>query len=191
MFLIIRNVYAAFVPEMMSLHTSLHRPTISLSLSIYGSTALCWALSAFLVSWSFTQSVALLGRGISPSQGRYLHTGLHKHRINACLEWDSNPGPPCLSGQSQFMPYTWRPLWSAGLPTTVVIYRRINCAETDGGRSCIICSGISGDLRFMHIWIPCPLSGIRTGDITNVKLEWKWTYCVVQNFRFTRAQQTA
>jgi hypothetical protein len=31
----------------------------------------------------FTQSVGLLGRVISPSCGRYLHTGQHKHRINA------------------------------------------------------------------------------------------------------------
>jgi hypothetical protein len=31
----------------------------------------------------FTQMVGLHGRGISPSQGRYLHTGQHKHRINA------------------------------------------------------------------------------------------------------------
>jgi hypothetical protein len=31
----------------------------------------------------FTQKVGLLGRGISPSQGRYLRTGQHKHRINA------------------------------------------------------------------------------------------------------------
>jgi hypothetical protein len=31
----------------------------------------------------FTQSVVLLGRGISPSQGGYLHTGEHKHRTNA------------------------------------------------------------------------------------------------------------
>jgi hypothetical protein len=30
----------------------------------------------------FTQTVGLLGRGISPSQGLYLHTGQHKHRIN-------------------------------------------------------------------------------------------------------------
>jgi hypothetical protein len=30
----------------------------------------------------FTQSVGLLGRVISPSQGRYLHTGQHKHRIH-------------------------------------------------------------------------------------------------------------
>jgi hypothetical protein len=31
----------------------------------------------------FTQSVGLLSRVISPSQGRYLHTGQHKYRINA------------------------------------------------------------------------------------------------------------
>jgi hypothetical protein len=36
---------------------------------ISGFTALCWALAAFSVSWSYTQSVGLLGRGISPSQG--------------------------------------------------------------------------------------------------------------------------
>jgi hypothetical protein len=41
----------------------------------YGHMALCWALAAF--------SVGLLGRGISPSQGRYLHTEQHKRRINA------------------------------------------------------------------------------------------------------------
>jgi hypothetical protein len=44
------------------------------------------------VSWSYTQSVGLLGRGIGPSQGRYLHTGQHKH-IHPRLEWDSNPRP--------------------------------------------------------------------------------------------------
>jgi hypothetical protein len=37
----------------------------------------------FSVSWSYTQSVGLLGRGISPSQDLYLHTEQHKHRINA------------------------------------------------------------------------------------------------------------
>jgi hypothetical protein len=31
----------------------------------------------------FTQSLGLVGRVISPSQGRYLHTGQHDHRINA------------------------------------------------------------------------------------------------------------
>jgi hypothetical protein len=31
----------------------------------------------------FTQTVGLLGRVISPSQGLYLYTGQHKHRINA------------------------------------------------------------------------------------------------------------
>jgi hypothetical protein len=40
----------------------------------------------------FTQTV---GWGMSPSQGRYLHTWQNKYRIKAhrylCLEWDSNP----------------------------------------------------------------------------------------------------
>jgi hypothetical protein len=31
----------------------------------------------------FTQTVGFLGRVISPFQGRYLHTGQHKHRIKA------------------------------------------------------------------------------------------------------------
>jgi hypothetical protein len=37
----------------------------------------------------FTQTVGLLGRVISPSQGRYLHTGQHKHR-HPCVEWDDH-----------------------------------------------------------------------------------------------------
>jgi hypothetical protein len=43
--------------------------------------------------------------GISPSQGRYLPTERHKHRINAhrhpCLKWDSSPRSQCLSGRRQ------------------------------------------------------------------------------------------
>jgi hypothetical protein len=80
----------------------------------YGSTALCWALTAFSVSWSYTQSVGLLGRGISPSQGLYLDTEQHNHRINAhkyrhpCLEWDSNPRSQRSSELRQFMPWAAR-----------------------------------------------------------------------------------
>jgi hypothetical protein len=38
-----------------------------------------WTLPAFSVSYSYTQSVGVLGRGgVSPSQGRFLHTGQHK-----------------------------------------------------------------------------------------------------------------
>jgi hypothetical protein len=47
------------------------------------------ALQPYVVPWPllhfcnlFTQSVELLGRMFSPSQGRYLHTRQHKHRIN-------------------------------------------------------------------------------------------------------------
>jgi hypothetical protein len=77
-----------------------------LQLSIYGSRALCWGLCRFFSFLSHTQSVRLLGRGISPSQGRYLHTGQNKHRINAhrypFVEWDSNPRSQCLSGRNSF-----------------------------------------------------------------------------------------
>jgi hypothetical protein len=51
-------------------------------LSLYGSTALI-DLDCFFSFLIHSQSVGLLGRGISPSQGRYLHTERHKHRINA------------------------------------------------------------------------------------------------------------
>jgi hypothetical protein len=47
---------------------------LSLYLSIYDSTVLCWTLVAFSVSCSYTETLVLLGAGISPSQGRYLHT---------------------------------------------------------------------------------------------------------------------
>jgi hypothetical protein len=43
----------------------------------------CWTLAAFSDSLFYAQSVGLLGRGMSPSQGPYLHTGQHKHRMNA------------------------------------------------------------------------------------------------------------
>jgi hypothetical protein len=43
-------------------------------LSIYGSTALLLELRRYSVFLSPTQSIGLLGRGISPSQGRYLLT---------------------------------------------------------------------------------------------------------------------
>jgi hypothetical protein len=59
---------------------------LSICLSIYLSIYDCTALADFGRFFSFlmyTQSVGLLGRGISPSQGRYLHTEQHRHRINA------------------------------------------------------------------------------------------------------------
>jgi hypothetical protein len=56
---------------------------VSVCLSVYGSAALFWTVAAISVSWSYTQSVELLGWVIGPSQGRYLRTGQHEHRINA------------------------------------------------------------------------------------------------------------
>jgi hypothetical protein len=40
-------------------------------------------LGRFFSFLIYTQSVGLLGQGISPPQSRCLHTGQHKHRINA------------------------------------------------------------------------------------------------------------
>jgi hypothetical protein len=76
-------------------------------LSVYGSTGLV-DLGRFFSFLIHTHLVGLFGRGIGPSQGRYLHTEQHKHRINAhrhtCLEWDSNPRSQCSSGRRQFIP---------------------------------------------------------------------------------------
>jgi hypothetical protein len=49
------------------------------------------------------QPLRLLGRGISPSQSRYLTETQHKHR-HPCLEWDLNPRPLYTSGRRHFMP---------------------------------------------------------------------------------------
>jgi hypothetical protein len=43
------------------------------------------------VSWSFLQMVGLFGRVISSSQGLYLNTGQHKHRINTHTHQTSVP----------------------------------------------------------------------------------------------------
>jgi hypothetical protein len=58
----------------------------SYCLTYNGCTALCWTLAAFSLSQSFTQSVGLLGQGISPSQGRYLHTGHNKRTQISMLQ---------------------------------------------------------------------------------------------------------
>jgi hypothetical protein len=100
--------------------------------SIYGSTALCWALAAFSVSWSYTQSVGLLEGGISLSQGRYLHTEQRKHRMNEhrhpCLERDSNPRSQRSSERSQFMPTPRGHRDRCSVPQTVLItYTATDC----------------------------------------------------------------
>jgi hypothetical protein len=62
----------------------------------------------------FTQTVGFLGRMISPSQGRHLHTGQHKHIMNAhtnihIFEWNSNQRSKGSYELIHFMPQTARP----------------------------------------------------------------------------------
>jgi hypothetical protein len=73
------------------------------------------ALQPFVRPWPllqfrnhFLQSVGLLGRVISPSQGRYLHTGQHKLRKKRThrhpyFEWDSNSRSQLSSERREFM----------------------------------------------------------------------------------------
>jgi hypothetical protein len=80
-----------------------------------------WPLFLSSVSWFYTQSVGL-GRGNNPSQGRYLQTEQHKHRINA-----HNTDIHALSGirthdpsvraseESSCLRPRGRSLWSANL----------------------------------------------------------------------------
>jgi hypothetical protein len=41
-----------------------------------------YGVDVLFILWIYTQSVGLLGQVIGPSQGLFLNTGQHKHRIN-------------------------------------------------------------------------------------------------------------
>jgi hypothetical protein len=73
------------LPTLSKIHSFIHQ-------CLYG-PMLGPGLFFSLVSF-FIQKVGLVGRVISPSQGRCLHTGQHEHRINvyghSCFEWVSN-----------------------------------------------------------------------------------------------------
>jgi hypothetical protein len=66
--------YIKMLLPQLKVNKQINYNNLSIYLSFYGSTALCWALAAISVFFSYTQSVGLLGRGICPSQGLHLHT---------------------------------------------------------------------------------------------------------------------
>jgi hypothetical protein len=57
---------------------------------------------------SYRQLVVTLGRGISPSQGRYLHRTTPTPKKG----WNSNSAPQCYIGRRHFVFQTERPQWS-------------------------------------------------------------------------------
>jgi hypothetical protein len=57
-------------------------PVTHISTSIFGPAVLLLDLGRFYRFLILYTVVGLVGRGISPSQGLYLHTEKHKHRIN-------------------------------------------------------------------------------------------------------------
>lgn len=82
---------------------------------INGCAVLCWHLTAFFSFWFCTQSVGLLGQGISLSQALCLHSRQNKQNIrkqtSAPREWLQHRIP--VFNRRHFMPLTARPLWSA------------------------------------------------------------------------------
>jgi hypothetical protein len=70
-------VYNSFIHSF--IHQCLYRPSLGPDL-FFSSIIL------------FTQTIELLGRVISPSQGHYLHTGQHKHGINAQTDIHASSG---------------------------------------------------------------------------------------------------
>jgi hypothetical protein len=79
MYFLLSAYLSIYLSLYLSIYLSIYLSTyLSICLSIYLSIYLSMALQPFVgpwpffsVSWSFTQSVGLLGRGISPSQDRY------------------------------------------------------------------------------------------------------------------------
>jgi hypothetical protein len=80
---------------------------------------LCGPGLFFSFIFFFTQTVGLLGRVISPSQGHYLHTGQHKHRIDVYTDIHALTGirthdPSVWANEDSSCLDTARPLWPAG-----------------------------------------------------------------------------
>jgi hypothetical protein len=68
---------------------------ICVLLSIYGSTALRWALAAFSLFLIFYT----VGRGSACRKATtYTQNNINSHKYS-CLKWDSNPRSQCLSGR--------------------------------------------------------------------------------------------
>jgi hypothetical protein len=99
----------------LSLNSQVRPNFAQVCLSIYGSTALVDLYHFFSFSIC-TQSVELIWRVISPSQGRHLQREKHKQnkRTQTSIpRVDSNSRSQFSSGCKRFMPYIARPLWSA------------------------------------------------------------------------------
>jgi hypothetical protein len=91
--------------------------SLSIYLSIHGSTVHLLDIGRFSASWSFIQPVGLLGRGINPSQGRYVDTqdSTNKEQIHTDIHASTGirTHDPSVRGGEDISCLTARPLWSA------------------------------------------------------------------------------
>jgi hypothetical protein len=86
-----------------------HSSDLPACLSIYLPVAPTWSIgdswnASFHFSFCLRQSVGLLGRGISSSQGRCLQRTKQTQNKRPCLEWDSNSWSQRSSRWRHFMP---------------------------------------------------------------------------------------
>jgi hypothetical protein len=124
-------------------------------------------LGRFFSFLIYTHSVGLFGRGISPSQCRYL-TQENTNRINThrhpCLEWDSNPRSQWLRGRRYFS--CFRPRGHCDqISVTLVLQFHFH-------RQLFI--QIRGELNFARRQIPVNSCAIDSGfceRVTSVELE--------------------
>jgi hypothetical protein len=85
----LKTVLVAFIVYGLNVFSAVWKRKSVLSMALQ---SFYWTLAAFSVSWSYTQSVGLLGQGISRSQVRYLNTEQHKNRINAYTDIHDSSG---------------------------------------------------------------------------------------------------
>jgi hypothetical protein len=78
------QVHSKLTDQLINWFYSLEQSTFWFYLYFFISFALItysYSVEVLFILWIYTQSVGLLGLVISPSQGFYLNTGQHKHRI--------------------------------------------------------------------------------------------------------------
>jgi hypothetical protein len=80
-----------FLCQTRNFHTASIKKTHNVLFFYNGSSSPFRARPLIQFRNNFSQAVGLLGRVISPSQGCYLNTGQHKHRMNAYTHQTSMP----------------------------------------------------------------------------------------------------
>jgi hypothetical protein len=160
-------------------HLSILSLCVFTNLSIYGSTALFWILAVLFNFLICTHTVRLLGRGISPSQGRYLNREQQKQNKRtqtSMLQVRIEPTIPVFE-RSQTVHALARPLWSAKWPTDQTKYEYLRYFM---GRELLLLGGS-----------PCCTGIINEGCLLGTAFPWNVLPPSSDPEEWTRWQQAA